>query len=499
MPPEFRSMDNENKIKEEALKSFVSYAELVQATIRKTLRGGSLIVLGPLRPRHFLDVLKKLEESAEFIGLGVIFSNAYGGRSSHPAVGRLKNYFRRSRLYLNIIKGNAIDIHDRFENLWSAFNEREVKKTTIRPINNVGFPKELIDFDKFKIQKFSKAEMDALLDQEVCEAFYPYAVVDTKTLSLFWHIIEECNEKKDKENLKVINRGTIDDIFRVKRSFPDRTLQLLALFDWGNASARLSPEEQRRDSFGLECLFGLPFGYTVSNDLIESPNSSPDLSELDDRLVPYGEETEDEHPQFYRHLADLDLSHLGEIVKFAHDFLENIDLQKCDWEFLEIAMGSLAKAFFSNGVEQLLWHMIALEALIGEEKETTQNIGRRLGLIWGGREKKDIDRICKEFKELYDFRCSLVHGSKFGKGKMEKELYRYHLRLARDYARKTVLWFICYLSHIHRELKKGAVPLNKYPKQKDLLLLLDYQIQSFEHQDAKVMMPEDFPEISFEG
>ncbi|MEK7842548.1 MAG: hypothetical protein AAB197_07725, partial [Deltaproteobacteria bacterium] len=70
---------------------------------------------------------------------------------------------------------------------------------------------------------------------------------------------------------------------------------------------------------------------------------------------------------------------------------------------------------------------------------------------------------------------------------------RYHLRWARDYARKTVLWFICYLSHLHRELKKGSVPLNKYPEQKDLLLLLDYQIQSFEHEGTKVIMPEDFP------
>src|SRR3989338_5001346 len=494
MPPEFRSMDNENKIKEEALKSFVSYVEVVQKTVREIVDGGSLIILGPLHPRHFLDVLNKLEKSTEFISMGTIFSKAYGGSGSDSAIGRLQNYFRRSRLYLDIINGNPCDINAHFEELWASFNERKIKKITIRPINNVEFTEKLIDFGKFKIQKFSKGELDSLLEQEVCEAFYPYAVVDTKTLSLFWHIIEECNEEKEKENLKIINVGiTYDDIFRVKRSFPDRTLQLLALFDWGNASARPSPEKKNTD-WGFEPL-DLPFRYTVSNDLINSPMASPDLS----KLMLLVDETEGEFTQFTIHLTNSDIGELKKVVKNANDFLESIDLQKCDWEFLEIAMGSLAKAFLSDGIEQLLWHMIALEAIIGEEKETTQNIGRRLGLIWGGREKKDIDRICKEFKELYDFRCSLVHGSKFGKGKMEKELYRYHLRLARDYARKTVLWFICYLSHIHRELKKGAVPLNKYPKQKDLLLLLDYQIQSFEHQDAKVMMPEDFPEISFEG
>ncbi|MEK6599203.1 MAG: hypothetical protein AABY52_02530, partial [Deltaproteobacteria bacterium] len=76
-------MDNENKIKEEALKLFVSYAELVQKTIKETVVGGSLIVLGSFKPHHFLDILKELEKSKEFISLVAKFSNAYGGSNSH--------------------------------------------------------------------------------------------------------------------------------------------------------------------------------------------------------------------------------------------------------------------------------------------------------------------------------------------------------------------------------------------------------------------------------
>lgn len=484
--------------KKDALQSFVTYIDAVQKTVKKTVSGGRVIVLGPSRPQHFLDVFKKLEESNEFISLASIFSTAYGGSSSHSATFRLQNYFKRSRLYLDIINGKPVDIKDRFEELWSAFNKREVKKITIRPIDNVSFSRPLIDFGKFKIQRFSKDELNVLLEQEVCEAFYPYAVVDTEKLSSCWHIITESMEQGSNDDLG--NLGftlNVEDAFRVQRTFPDRTLQLLALFDWGNASEPPSPDKKDLDLWHL----GLPFNHTVSNNLTDTPMAFPDLSGL--ALFPFtyftqdGEEAEEEHPAFNIHLNESDIENLKMIIKNATVFLENIDLQKCEWEFFEIAMGSLAKAFFSNELEQFLWNIIALEALIGERRETTQNIRRRLCLIWGRRDKEKIDWIQKEFKELYDIRSALVHGSKFGEGKKEKSIYFGHLRSARSCARKTVLRFISFLSHIHKEMEKAKIPLNKYPKQKDLLLLLDYQIQNFEHEGVRVIMPVNFHEIDF--
>lgn len=487
-------MDNkENSTKEKALHAFISYVEVVQTVIRDIKDGkirnfGGPLLGRPSHPKHFLYGLEKLEGSEEFVKLATIFSEVYGGTNLRSA-GRLKNYFRRSGSYLDIIAGNIIDSEVRFEELWSAFSERDVKITALRTINNIEFPEEVMDFGKFKIQKFSKAELDELLDQEVCRAFYPYAVVDTGKLCLFWHITEVRSVRKDRENLRVIDMGIAwEDVFKVQRTFPDKTLQLLALFDRGNAAARLSPEMQKTD-LGFEGL-DLPFIHAVSDDLIDWPMASHDLSKLN--LVPFftpnGEETDEEIPQFSMHFSQSELDQLREIIKVAYDFLENCNLQKCEWEFLEIAIGSLAKAFFSkDGLEQLLWNIIAIEALIGERNQTEQNIRRRLGLIWGGGDMKKIDEIGKDFKELYEFRSSLVHGRNFSI-KKDKTLYRYHLRLARDYARKTILWFICYLSHIYRELEKGSVPLNKYPKQKELLALLDYQIHDFEHEGVKVQM-----------
>ncbi|TAN64366.1 hypothetical protein EPN18_00265 [bacterium] len=488
-------MNNENKIKKEALQSFVSYAKAVQKTVRETKDGGSLIALGTFHPRHFLDILKKLEKSAEFIKLGAKFSNAYGGRSSHSAINKLQNYFRRSRLYLDIIHGNQIDFNDRFEELWSAFNEKTVKETTISPINAIDFKEELIDFDKFKIRKFSKDELYDLLDQEVCEAFYPHAVVDTTMLSWFWHITEERVKPNKKVNLAVIDMGFAwGDMFRVQREPSDRTLQLISLFDWGNASTHV-PHEKKKEAFWF-IPFTVAFKHTVSNDRIKLPNGSPDLAKLYLKTYLDSSDEEIEGPGSEVYLTDSNLSVFKDVVKIAQDFLEDIDLRKCKWEFLDLAMSSLAKAFLSDGIEQLLWNMVALEALIGEKYETTEKMLRRLGLIWGGREAKKIKEIHQEFNELYGLRSSLVHGSKFEvNGKKENDFSRDDLRLARDYARKTVLWFIYWLSYIHKELNKNSIPLNEYHKQKDLLLLLDYQIQSFKHNDTKINMPQNFPEL----
>lgn len=486
-------MDEENITKEEASRAFASYAEVVKKSISQ---------ISSITSQHLVDVFKELEESHEFKMLGEIFSNAYGGKRSGAADSRLQNYFMRSGFYLDITKGKSINIDAFFEGLWAAFNKGNVKKTIIRPINFVHFPVEVIDLGAFKIQKLSKGELDSLLEQKVCTIFYPHAVIDTKKLSLFWLIVEESVAPKDNEKLNVFELGfTFEDSFKVKRELPARIHQLLSLFEWEDDSSRPTPDNEETDFWLI--LLDLPFEHTTSNNLIDCPNASPDLSGLVTRpyYTPDGEETDEEYPDFHFYLTDTQVDKLREVVGVAHGFIKDIDLKKCGWEFLEIAMGSLAKAFLSDGIEQLLWNVVALEALIGDKKETTQTILRRTSLIHGGGDVKKIEDIRKEIKKIYELRSSLVHGgTKFGDGKKAKDFfYRYHLRIARDYARKTLLWFILYLSYMHEELKKNKIPLSEYPNQELLLQLLDYQIKSFKfkYESVEVKMPDNFPGVGW--
>ena len=91
-------------------------------------------------------------------------------------------------------------------------------------------------------------------------------------------------------------------------------------------------------------------------------------------------------------------------------------------------MGYFVKAFFTDsfekGLEQLLWNITALEALLGEKNDDlTESLARRISTILGTT-KKEKKKIKKQFKELYNFRCALVHGIHF-----KEEIYIGHLRV----------------------------------------------------------------------
>ena len=70
------------------------------------------------------------------------------------------------------------------------------------------------------------------------------------------------------------------------------------------------------------------------------------------------------------------------------------------------------KAFFSQGMEQLLWHISTIEALLGEKAEgLTNRLARRSALIIA-KEREDREIIRKKFKELYDFDKSIFNAIK---------------------------------------------------------------------------------------
>jgi hypothetical protein len=137
--------------------------------------------------------------------------------------------------------------------------------------------------------------------------------------------------------------------------------------------------------------------------------------------------------------------------------------QERGWKFLEVALAYFMKAFQSDGLEQLLWHITALEALIGEKGGgVTDRLARRLSAILESTERKRKD-IQKQFKELYEFRSDLVHGS------ILKEKVRvHHLANARIFTRKTLLWFLHYLHAAQSRISDNQQSAK--PPSRDVLL-----------------------------
>ncbi len=97
------------------------------------------------------------------------------------------------------------------------------------------------------------------------------------------------------------------------------------------------------------------------------------------------------------------------------------------------------------GLGQLLWHITTLEALLGEPREVTATLAKRVALITE-QTNKARGEVRKQVQELYDFRSSIVHGKTTLR---TNRIHEGHLRKARNLSRLVLLWFISFLSAIH--------------------------------------------------
>lgn len=163
-----------------------------------------------------------------------------------------------------------------------------------------------------------------------------------------------------------------------------------------------------------------------------------------------------------------------------------------EWRFAGVALGFLVKAFFAEGIEQLLWHMTAVEAVLEERRESGQTklLRSRVGLVLG-RTDDERKEIRNQFDELYSLRCDLVHGdAKLG----DREIYLGHLGRAREMARRIVLWMLQFLSHIRSNWPASDVGL---PSREDILRVLDMSTQSrAKTSGLLIRLPADFPNTS---
>jgi hypothetical protein len=83
-----------------------------------------------------------------------------------------------------------------------------------------------------------------------------------------------------------------------------------------------------------------------------------------------------------------------------------------------------------------------------------------------------------------------MHGNR-----SEKDVYRKHLREARDFARRTLVWFLEYLVMVQDEISQSQSNI-KFPKRDLLLKLLD--MDATERSQLKTLLqilPPDFSHL----
>ena len=477
---------------EQAFHAYTKAVEtaLFEASQRPPATKGGLEVLHN-KARHLCDLVEQLEKSHEFSTLLKETCSAFRSDDWHTASSEsqwkdpVSHFFRRTGYYTDTFfkaSDTPCDLVKRYE---KAFRRRHVQTTYLAPMEFVRFPKRELKFSGFDIRKFDRNELDEIVGNDVNRVFHPHAVVDTAVLQEYWFIVVKAEEEvpRLRPPLLTISKEALGFVSPKYTRFPpeiERVLERLVLFDWLEKPQKEIPQKEQKPQkacwpYGLPFGFETPFVLRVDDNDLKSPSIAPDCSKLKS-YIPKGEDPNTgEEYKAHHVLFNLNESRIvsfEQCIQRADECLGHLRLETDDthWPYLKVAIDNLIKAFFTDGLEQLLWHITALEALLGERGPgVTASIVRRSAAILGAteRERKGWKKKFAGNNGLYDLRSALVHGRQF-----EKDVHRKQLFEARMMAMRVMIWFVHYLGDIAARINEGTWK-SKVPTREDFLILLD--------------------------
>lgn len=469
-------------MRDELQTSLFGYAERVMAVL--PAEHASRSEAGDLRllVNSGLDLngrVDELERVAEFRRLRSATDDAFSRgdiKVANFGEFEIKNFFRRSGFYKDVYDGRPPDLNDVYERYVEAYRHEQVNIRYLAPIDAIDFSSNLLEFGDFKIRRFSRAELEEIFQNDLNRIFYPWAVADLDRLVDFWCIDVQESVPLIHPLDAPLGWDFSPSVRKEFSAFPPAVvdvLKRLVMFDWqtGWQDEPTTYHGQHQWEPGHGWLrFNVPCVLKISDNLLDSPHYPPAVPVIDTRPFFNGEGEEvGEQPDYAFEMSD---EQAGEFVAFITDIgtvLDNVKKNQKKWAYLEVAVGFLVKAFFADGLQQLLWHITVLEALLGEDKkDLTELLSNRLAKVLGA--TKDERQLLREgFRGLYSFRSNLVHGNHDILG---AKVYVGHLREARTLARRTLLWFLDYSDYIQRQ-HEGNASNAGLPDRKDILSMLD--------------------------
>lgn len=278
----------------------------------------------------------------------------------------------------------------------------------------------VMTFGQSRVAQFSADELTVLFDGPTIERTMPSKPLDARRLAQFqWLVVEEeivLDPQPEKRaspwRYMAMNRdfGEIDPHFGRFPPAVEAALFYLILAPWEDWSTM-----QEVDWRG----FRLPWIHTVDEDLFIRPAPPPSADSL--TLEPWiidqdGEEIELERPAELR---------LGDDAK---EGLARVTNQ--GWRDLETARASslfetpivhfLVRGFLSDGIDEIMAHMTAIEAAVGLEmdhkaymrpkpdphkgKTATNRVAARIGAILNDQPS------VQAYRDLFELRSQFVHG-----------------------------------------------------------------------------------------
>jgi hypothetical protein len=481
----------------------------------------------PLRPqlsRRWLlsRVVEELEAEEEFAHLVNQTMATLGYEPAflkhpdrEPWKRNVQVYFRLSGLYELLLDEGDVNISKWAQKYQEAFNATTDTVIHMAPLELIRFRAEIINCGDFKIRRFSKEELDRMLHNDAKRIFYPWAWIDAAKLCDYFFVYAEETVPACKAGLWLWNDFGNQVFPAIKKGLDPRyplviesAVRCLALYDWRMV------EQARVDRIraALDLAFGgqspdskegkrsaelfeaadrfvrprLPFVITEADSMIQWPLEAPNVSVFE--RMPGDDPEMAEAPMPGLDLDTSDIEQFEHFMRHIQSLLTALTAFRKQWGFLETSLGFLAKGFGTEGIEQLLWYIVTIEAVLGEDKPGfTNSLRNRISRILGGT-ANDQKTIRKQFAALYDYRSKLVHGNvTFDEAGMPLG----QIVKADEFARGVVLWALHYAKHIADNLPYDSAEV---PRRELLLQVLDMDAGvGSELRSLLRVLPADFP------
>jgi len=383
----------------------------------------------------------------------------------------LAAFLRRSGVYSCLHAGEfpkTMEVSARFQAL---LLQSHVNVTYMAPVELIQLARDRVEFEPFAIRQFSQSELAALTQNEIRKAFYPWAAVNLELLEDYWFLVAtDTIPVRSAFDLGGVFETHVGPLYTSHPPALEKALYPLVLHDWVDQFHPVNPGARpaKREPHDAPIYPHIPFVLTLSESWLEAPKRAPATEELarDPQYDDEGEETSN-RPCYAFYFDEAATNKLEDDLRQLATRLRLIERHQPAWRFMYTALGFLTKAFETKGVEQLLWHITAIEAILGQEEAGLTNaLKRRIAEIFG-RSAKEKKSFKKQFDDLYRFRSDLVHGNS---ELDDQKIMKGHLAESRDFARGVVAWATGFLAHL---VKHNPMDTQPIPTRENLLLMLD--------------------------
>lgn len=459
--------------------AFDRYTELTDDLLRERSQAPREGLFRLIRDsnRSIRESVVTLEDTAAFNELVAATRIAFHPQPTRPDHSvwehAVKNFFRRSGLYTAAAAGSAVDKGETFAQYTSAFRSTERAVTYLAPIEHVEFAAECLDLGPFHIRRFTRADLERMFQVDINRIFYQWALTDIGVLDDYWYVtIKKTIERKDPGHIP-INLADIDKVTPTFARYPEISEALLPLicFPW------------RED-------LCVPFVIVVDDDLLKTPRSRPAVDQLyrEPAFDPTtGDEMDTDRPMTWISLDEKETGECEVMIRSIAERIHQLGPYTAPWQFFGRAGHYFLKGFFSEGFEQLLWHVTTVDALLGDNAGggATRRLVGRVSAILGTTTATETE-IRKRFEELYNFRSKFAHGAA-----VEKQALRDHLRDAQEIARALLVWFLDFLTHTQEVVCREGLEV---PPREVLLKMIDLDSKAKSELQATLKITQTLPE-----